>query len=73
MIRRPVRDPLADTFGKQIMDEAMRRFAVLRPHIEEGVSLVSVAQQQTFVESAAKDQYEPRAALDTSRLRASSG
>lgn len=48
MIRRPVRDPLADTFGKQIMDEAMRRFAVLRPYIEEGVSLVSVAQQQTW-------------------------
>lgn len=43
MIRRPVNDPLADTFGKQIMEGAMRRFAVLRPHIEEGISLVSVA------------------------------
>lgn len=28
---RPLNDPLADTFGKQIMDEAMGRFAVLRP------------------------------------------
>ena len=27
----PLSDPLADIFGKQIMDEAMGRFAVLRP------------------------------------------
>lgn len=40
---RPFADPLADTFRKQTMDEAMRRFALLRPHIEEGISLVSVA------------------------------
>jgi hypothetical protein len=38
-----VNDPLADTHGRQIVDEAMRRFAVLRPHIEDYISLSSAA------------------------------
>jgi putative transposase len=43
MSNRPVNDPLTDTFQEDVTDEAMRRFAVLRPHFEEGVPLAASA------------------------------
>jgi hypothetical protein len=44
---RPFTDPLSDTWlettRRQKMDEAMRRFAVLKPHIDDGVALTKAA------------------------------
>lgn len=43
MPNRPINDPLTDTLQGNVADEAMRRFAVLRPHLEEGVPLAASA------------------------------
>jgi putative transposase len=43
MFRRPLSYPLSDIQKDRMMDEAMRRFAVIRPHLEDGISLAAAA------------------------------
>lgn len=43
MPNRPLTDPLTDTPKTDVADEAMRRFAVLRPHIEDDIPLAEAA------------------------------
>jgi len=43
MSNRPLIDPLTNTPKMDVTDEAMRRFAVLRPHIEDDIPLAEAA------------------------------